>query len=64
LNVHLFGGAPGDLTAAEIIMEFNEGGTVSYSYTRWVRRGGNCVCDEPGLSGLLRSMRMPDWITK
>jgi len=64
LNVHLFGGAPGDLTAAEIIMEFNEGGTVSYSYTRWVRRGGNWACAEPGLSGLLRSMRMPDWITK
>ena len=63
LNVRLFGGTNGDYTAAEIIMEFNEGGMVSYSCARWIKRGGNWTCDEPGLSGFLTSTRIPDWIT-
>jgi hypothetical protein len=65
LNVRLYGGTNGDYTAAEIIMEFNEGGMVSYSCARWIKRGGNWTCDEPGLSGsgFLTSTRIPDWIT-
>jgi hypothetical protein len=63
LNVHLFGGMDGNYTAAEMIMEFTEGRMVSYSCARWIRRGGNWMCDEPGLSGLLTSTRIPDWIT-
>jgi hypothetical protein len=64
LNVRLYSGTNGDYTAAEIIMEFNEGGMVSYSCARWIKRGGIWTCDEPGLSGLLTSTRIPDWIIK
>jgi hypothetical protein len=63
LNVRLYGGTDGDYTAAEIIMEFNEGGMVSYRCARWIKRGGIWTCDEPGLGGLLTSTRIPDWIT-
>ena len=62
LKVSLYGGMTGDYTAAEIIMEFHEGGIVSYSCARWIKRGGNWFCDEPGLGGLLTSTRIPDWI--
>ena len=64
LGIRLYGDASGDNTAAEIIMEFHESGMVSYSCARWIKRGGVWMCDEPGLSGLLTSTRIPDWITK
>jgi len=63
LGVHSYGDTNGNDTAAEIIMEFHEGGMVSYSCARWIKRGGVWMCDEPGLSGLLHSTRVPDWIT-
>jgi hypothetical protein len=63
LNVRMYGGASGD-TAAELIMEFNEAGMVSYNCARWIKRDGIWLCDEPGLSGLLTSTRIPDWVTK
>jgi hypothetical protein len=64
LNVRLYSDEKGGDTAAEIIMEFHEGGMLSYSCARWIKRGGIWMCDEPGLSGLLTSTRIPDWITK
>ncbi len=64
LNVKLYSDEKIGDTAAEIIMEFHEGGMVSYSCARWIKRGGNWMCDEPGLSGFLQSLRGPDWITK
>jgi hypothetical protein len=64
LNVTMFAGPTGDNQAAEIIMQFNEGGSVSYSCARWKQRFGKWLCDEPGLSGMLTSTRMPDWIVK
>jgi hypothetical protein len=64
LNVHLYSDEKGDDLAAEIIMEFHEGGMVSYSCARWIKRGGIWMCDEPGLGGILTSTRIPDWITK
>jgi hypothetical protein len=64
LGARLYGDTSGDYTAAEIIIEFHEGGMVSYGCARWIKRGGIWMCDEPGLSGLLTSMRIPDWITK
>jgi hypothetical protein len=64
LNVHLYSDEKGGDTAAEIIMELHEGGMVSYSCARWIKRGGIWMCDEPGLGGLLASTRIPDWITK
>jgi len=59
LGVHQFGDE-----AAEIIIEFREAGSLSYSCAWWKNQGGTWVCDEPGLSGLafLHSMRVPDWI--
>jgi hypothetical protein len=63
LNVRLFGGPTGVYQAAEIIIEFNEGGTVSYSCARWKYRFGKWLCDEPGLSGALTSIPIPDWVT-
>jgi hypothetical protein len=62
LNIGMFAGPTGDSQAAEIIMQFNEGGSVSYSCARWKQRFGKWLCDEPGLSGMLTSTRMPDWI--
>lgn len=65
LNVRMYSSASGDDTAAELIMEFNEAGMVSYSCARWIKRDGNWLCDEPGLSAaLLTSLRIPDWVTK
>jgi hypothetical protein len=64
LGIRLYGDASGDNIAAEIIMEFHEGGMVSYNCARWIKRNGIWMCDEPGLSGLLTSTRIPDWITK
>jgi hypothetical protein len=58
LGVHQFGNE-----AAEIIFEFRESGSLSYSSAWWKNKDGTWVCDEPGLSeGLLRSTRVPDWI--
>jgi hypothetical protein len=65
LNVRMYGDMTGDYMAAELIMEFQEGGIDSYSCSRWIRRGGNWMCDEPGLSGIfLSSTRIPDWTTQ
>jgi len=63
LDVITFAGPTGDSQAAQIIMQFNEGGSVSYNCARWKQRFGKWMCDEPGLSGLLTSTRIPDWIT-
>ena len=43
LSGHMYGGTNHDLTAAELIMEFNPGGggVHSYSCARWIKRGGN-----------------------
>jgi hypothetical protein len=64
LGLHLYGDASGDNTAAEIIIEFHESRIVSYNCARWIKRGGVWMCDEPGLSGLLTSTRIPDWTIK
>ena len=64
LNVRMYSGMSGGYTAAEIIMEFHEGGMVSYSSVRWKMRDGKWLCDEPGLSGFLTRTRIPDWITR
>ena len=63
LNCHTYN-MNGDDTAAELIMEFYSHGIHSYSCARWIKRGGKWMCDEPGLSGLLTSMRPPDWTWK
>ena len=58
LGVHQFGDE-----AAEIIFEFRESGSLSYSSAWWKNVGGTWVCDEPGLSEVfLRSTRVPDWV--
>lgn len=56
----------GDDTAAEVIMEFNPGGSGAHSFrcARWIKRNGNWMCEEPGLSGLLTSFSPPDWTWK
>jgi hypothetical protein len=64
LNVRLYSDESGNDTAGEIIMEFNEAGIDSYGSARWIKQGGNWMCDEPGLSGLLQSLRAPDWMPK
>ena len=64
LNVRTYAGMSGGYTAAEIIMEFHEGGMVSYSSARWKMRDGKWLCEEPGLSGFLTSTRVPDWVTQ
>ena len=64
LNVHTYAGPGGGYQAAEIVMEFHEGGMVSYSCARWIRRFGKWLCEEPGLSGFLTSTRIPDWVTQ
>jgi hypothetical protein len=62
LNVRMYGGITGGYTAAELIMEFHEGGIDSYDCSRWIMRDGNWMCDEPGLIGaFLSSTRIPDW---
>jgi len=49
--------------AAQIIMEFKEGGLTSYQCALWEKESGTWACDEPGLSGLglLHSTRPPYW---
>ena len=65
LNVRMYGDSTGNFSAAEIIMEFDESGNITYSCARWIRRGGVWMCDEPGLNGvLLTSTRIPDWTTQ
>ena len=64
LNVHTYADMSGGYTAAEIIMEFHEGGMVSYSSAKWKRRDGKWLCEDPGLSGFLTSTRVPDWVTQ
>jgi hypothetical protein len=64
LGVRSYGDSSGGDTAAEIIIEFHEGGMVTYSCARWIKRGGVWMCEEPGLSGVLTSLRIPDWVTK
>ncbi len=61
LGGRMYGSTTGDFTAAELIMEFYSHGTHSYSCARWIKRDGKWMCDEPGLSGLLMSLRPPDW---
>ena len=63
LGVRSYEDTSGDDMAAEIIMEFHQGGMVSHSCARWIKRGGVWICDEPGLNGLLTSTRIPDWTT-
>jgi hypothetical protein len=53
------------LSAAEIIMEFDQG--ASYASSIWRKVNGVWLCEEPGLmelSGYLESQRIPDWVTK
>jgi hypothetical protein len=53
----------GDYEAAELIIRSDDG-AISYGSSRWKRRGGVWLCDEPGLSGPLQhSMQIPDWVT-
>ena len=63
LNVTTFASTNGDYQAAELIMEFNENGSVSYDSARWKYRGGKWLCDEPGLGGFLTNTRIPDWVS-
>ena len=62
LNIDMHGDTNG-IYAAQIIMEFKEGGLHSYQCALWERESGTWVCDEPGLSGLglLHSTRAPYW---
>jgi hypothetical protein len=60
LNVHMFGDAAG-VSAAEIIIAFDQG--ASYASARWKKVNGVWLCEEPGLSGYLMSLRIPDWVT-
>jgi hypothetical protein len=60
LSVHMYGDSAA-VSAAEIIMEFDQG--ASYASTRWKKVNGIWLCEEPGLSGYLTSLRAPDWIT-
>jgi hypothetical protein len=60
LNVCTFEG-PAGASAAEIIMEFDQG--ASYASTRWKKVNGVWLCEEPGLSGYFHSLGMPDWVT-
>lgn len=64
LGVDRFGDSHGNFEAAQIIMEFNESGGLSYKCAWWKNEGGTWVCDEPGISGLsmLHSTRVPDWV--
>jgi hypothetical protein len=64
LDVHTYAGPVGGYNAAEIIMEFHEGGMVSYSCAKWIRRFGKWLCLDPGLSGYLINTRVPDWVTQ
>jgi hypothetical protein len=64
LRLRLYSGEKSGHTAAEMIMEFHEGEMVSYNCSRWIKQGGIWVCDEPGLSGLLKNLRIPDWVPK
>ncbi len=53
---------PNGTHAAEIIMEFNEGGIESYHNTLWKTENGTWVCEDPGLSGpLFINMQPYDW---
>jgi hypothetical protein len=64
LDVHTYAGPVGGYNAAEIIMEFHEGGMVSYSCAKWIRRFGKWLCLDPGLGGYLVNTRVPDWVTQ
>lgn len=64
LDVEMFHNMSGDYWAAELVVQFNESGSISYRSVRWKKRGGIWLCDEPGLSGgVLPSTRIPDWVT-
>jgi hypothetical protein len=62
LNIYLAGDTNG-VQAAQLIMEFQEGGSHSYECAVWKKESGTWVCDEPGLGGLalLHSTRAPSW---
>jgi hypothetical protein len=62
LHVLTYAGPSGNYTAGEMIMEFNEDGMVSYGSARWISRDGKWLCEEPGLSGVLTSIRVPCWV--
>lgn len=53
--------SPNGGSAAELIMDFDHG--ASYRCARWKKVNGSWLCDDPGLGGFLRSLRIPDWAT-
>ena len=65
LNVQMEADANGDF-AAQLIMEFNESGSVSQNAARWKKENGKWLCEEPGLGqlGITSSMRAPQWFNK
>jgi hypothetical protein len=60
LSVQTFADGAG-YKAAQIMMEFDHGS--SYGCARWKKVVGVWLCEEPGLSALLTSTRIPDWVS-